>query len=167
MTFGLYRVLCRGCDSASGISHSVGVESAGQPVLCQADDTRRHDGARTGIEYNVHDNVMQYRTDRYRYLSLPCGQLQRAGQPGAANLMRMSKKNLARMVAILAILSVSRECIGILNIFYKKVFRSTPPRHGDTLILRLRDPVKSQIQYRYSTDTVQIQYRTGTALVQH
>ena len=42
------------------------------------------------------------------------------------------KKILARMVAILAILSVSRECIGLLNIFYKKVFRSAPPRRGDT-----------------------------------
>ena len=50
------------------------------------------------------------------------------------------------MVAILAILSVSRECIGILNIFYKKVFRSAPPRRGDTSILRSRELVKSQIR---------------------
>ena len=70
----------------------------------------------------------------------------------------LRKKNLARMVAILAILSVSRECIGILNIFYKTVFRSTPPRHGDTSILRSREPVKSQIRPAYSTDTVQLQY---------
>jgi len=81
------------------------------------------------------------------------------------------KKNLARMAAILAILSVSRECIGILNIFYKKVFRSAPLRRGDRLILRSREPVKSQIrtvlvqiyrvhrQYSYSTHTVHIQYR--------
>ena len=59
---------------------------------------------------------------------------------------RCEKKILARMAAILAILSVSRECIGILNIFYKKVFRSAPLRRGDTLILRSRDPVKSQIR---------------------
>ena len=57
------------------------------------------------------------------------------------------------MAAILAILSVSRECIGILNIFYKKVFRSTPLRRGDTLILRSREPVKTQIRSVYSTDT--------------
>ena len=52
-----------------------------------------------------------------------------------------TKKNLARLAAILAILSVSRECIGILNIFYKKVFRSAPLRRGDRLILRSREPV--------------------------
>ena len=52
-----------------------------------------------------------------------------------ANFLRGSEKNLARLAAILAILSVSRECIGILNIFYKNVFRSTPPRHRDRLIL--------------------------------
>ena len=50
------------------------------------------------------------------------------------------------MAAILAILSVSRECIGILNISYKKVFRSAPPRRRDRLILVLRGPVKSQIR---------------------
>ena len=63
------------------------------------------------------------------------------------------------MVAILAILSVSHECIGKLNIFYKKVFRSAPPRRGDRLILVSRGPVKSQIRSVYSTDTVLIQYR--------
>ena len=36
--------------------------------------------------------------------------------------------------------------IGKLNIFYKKVFRSTPPRRGDRLILVSRGPVKSQIR---------------------
>ena len=50
------------------------------------------------------------------------------------------------MAAILAILIVSRECIGILNISYKKVFRSAPPRRRDRLILVLRGPVKSQIR---------------------
>ena len=73
------------------------------------------------------------------------------------------KTILARMVAILVILSVSRECISILNIFYKKVFRSTPPRRGDRLILVSRGPVKSQIRYSTSTgiestQTVQLQY---------
>ena len=68
------------------------------------------------------------------------------------------------MAAILAILSVSRECIGILNIFYKKVFRSAPLRRGDTTILRSRDPVKSQIRSIYSTciHCIQIQYRYST-----
>ena len=33
---------------------------------------------------------------------------------------RCGKKILARLAAIGAILSVSRKCIGILNIFYKK-----------------------------------------------
>ncbi len=33
-------------------------------------------------------------------------------------------------------LSVSRESIGILTIFIKNVFRSTPPSRGDRLILR-------------------------------
>ena len=70
------------------------------------------------------------------------------------------------MAAILAILSVSRECIGILNIFYKKVFRSTPPRRGDRLILVSRGPVKSQIPLVYSTVTVQIQYTYSTDTVQ-
>ena len=57
-----------------------------------------------------------------------------------------NKTILARLAAILAILSGSRECIGRLKMFYKKVFRSTPPRHGDTLILTSREPVKSQIR---------------------
>ena len=61
--------------------------------------------------------------------------------------MTVCEKNLARLAAILAILSVSRECIGILNISYKKVFRSAPLKRGDRLILRSREPVKSQIQY--------------------
>ena len=59
---------------------------------------------------------------------------------------RWGESILARMAGILAILSVSRECIGILNIFYKKVFRSTPLRRGETSILRSREPVKSQIR---------------------
>ena len=70
------------------------------------------------------------------------------------------------MVAILAILIVSRECIGILNIFYKKVFRLAPPRRGDRLILVSRGPVKSQIRSLYSTDTVQAQHRYSTGTVQ-
>ena len=53
---------------------------------------------------------------------------------------RCGKIILARMAAILAILSVSRECIGILNIFYKKVFRSAPLRRGDRLILSFVRP---------------------------
>ena len=93
-----------------------------------------------------------------------CGQRQRAGQP----ISKLAhKKILARMAAILAILSVSRECIGILNIFYKKVFRSAPLRRGDTSILRSREPVKSQIRSVYSTEAVQIQYsRYSTGTVQ-
>ena len=73
------------------------------------------------------------------------------------------KKILARMAAIGAILSVSRECIGIMNIFYKTVFRSTPPSHGDTLILRSRDPMKSKnrslsVLYLYCYCTVSVLY---------
>ena len=73
---------------------------------------------------------------------------------------RFQKKILARLAAILTILSVSRECIDILNMFYKNVFRSTPPRHGDTSILRSRELVKSQIRSVYSKGnvTVQMQY---------
>ena len=51
---------------------------------------------------------------------------------------RFQKKILARLAAILVILSVSRECIDILNIFYKKVFHSAPLSRGDRLILRSR-----------------------------
>ena len=67
------------------------------------------------------------------------------------------RKNLALMAAILTILSVSRECIGILNIFYKKVFRSAPLRRGDRLILRSLGPVKSvSVLYVYCVCTVTV-----------
>ena len=72
---------------------------------------------------------------------------------------RRGKTILARMAAILAILSVSRECIGILNIFYKKVFRSAPLRRGDRLILRSLGPVKSvSVLYVYCVCTVTVLY---------
>ena len=84
------------------------------------------------------------------------------------------EKILARMAAILAILSVSRDCIGILNISYKKVFRSAPLRRGGRLILRSREPVKLQISYsststgtvqKQSTHTVQNSTALGSSLV--
>ena len=45
-------------------------------------------------------------------------------------------RDFAKTVAKMLFLSVSRESIGMLTISRKKVFRSTPPSRGDTLILR-------------------------------